>query len=525
MKKILSFAFIFFLISGINAQMKTGEAITLKADLKIDKDFKINKYIHSVFAEVLGDCVYDGIWVGKDSEIPNVDGIRKDFIDGCIEAGVTAIRWPGGVYADHYHWKYGIGPDRKNRMSSAAAVDMETSELTRVNMKGNEFGTDEFIRLCKLINASPVIVANTATGTPADLLDWFEYCNGDSTTFWGAKRAAYGNPEPYNVTIWALGNTDDNAWHIAYQDPLNYARDFLRYRTAIRHYKGIQVIGLGYSLRHNEPGWAGEFLNYVTRGGKAPGPNSISVHHYSGGGKSATSNCGPGIDFTDEQYYYSLNTIELYERDIEHHRAAIKNHTNPQYKTTISFDEWGFWHPDGKGGLRQSQPLRDGLFAALSLHTFYRNCDVVEYAMATQVINVLQSLFESDGEKFYKTPTFYVFKLFKSHRDQYLLPLTGMEEDAMLDCVMSSTEDGERITLSIINKHLTKEKTVRIPDWIVNEYNITESQSLTSLNVRDENTFDNPVKIKIHEIELNRDKSFTVGKHSVNVAVFEKISK
>lgn len=522
MKKYL-LNIVFFLMFALNlqGQSEPKSVIELKSTLSLNENFKINKYLHSVFAEVLGDCVYDGIWVGKNSTIPNIEGIRKDFIDGCKEAGVTAIRWPGGVFADSYHWKYGVGPNRKARMYSAMA-DLENDELTRVNTKSNEFGTDEFIKLCQLVGCEPIIVANTATGSPEELYDWFEYCNGDSTTWWGSKRAENGHLQPYNVKIWSLGNTDDNAWHIAYSDPINYAHDFLRYRTAIRRFSGIQVIGLGYSLRHNDPEWVGKFLDYVTRGATAAGPNSLSVHHYSGGAKSATKDCGPSVNFTDDQYYYSLNTVDLFRKDIEHHRLAIEKHTNPKFKTTICFDEWGFWHPDTRSGLRQSQTVRDGIFAAVSLHTFYRNSDIVEYAMATQVVNVLQSLFETKNEKTIKTPTFYVFKLFKAHLGQYIIPFSGLENEPMLDCVLSSSSDQKRVVLTAVNKHLTETKSIVLPTWLKNDYSISACSVINSKNVRDENTFENPFMIVDRPVKQGIFGKIDMEPHSVYRLILNK---
>ena len=176
----------------------TVKTLSINSDLIPLENFKINKFQHSVFAEVLGECVYDGIWVGKESKIPNVDGIRKDFIDGCKEAGVTAIRWPGGCFADHYHWKYGVGPNRKSRIYKANLEDGE--HVSKPETYSNEFGTNEFIELCRLVGCEPILVTNTATGIPADFLDWFEYCNGDTTTFYGSLRVKNGHPESYQVS-------------------------------------------------------------------------------------------------------------------------------------------------------------------------------------------------------------------------------------------------------------------------------------------------------------------------------------
>ena len=521
MKIIFAFVLTLVFMSKmvVHAQVN-DKTLTINSDLIPLEDFKINKFQHSVFAEVLGECVYDGIWVSKNSSIPNVDGIRKDFIEGCKEAGVTAIRWPGGCFADHYHWKYGIGSNRKSRIYKA---NLEGDQLiSHAETFSNDFGTDEFIELCRLVGCEPILVANTATGTPEEFLDWFEYCNGDSTTYFGSLRAKNGHPESYNVLHWALGNTDENFYHIAHEDPLNYARDFLRFRTTILDFKNVNLIGLGLSLRHNQPTWPAQMLDYVTRNQTSRGPNSLSVHHYTGGMKYP--GMGSALKFSDDEYYTALNSVSLFQKDIDHHREVIAKHTNPKFKTTICFDEWGFWHPeaDAKNQYRQPQPLRDGIFAALSLHTFYRNADIVEYAMETQVANVLQSLFETRGAEFYKTPTFYVFKLLKDHLGQNLVSFKGLESDPMLDAVMTVSEGKEKVVLSIVNKDLNQSRKLQLPESLVKNYLIADARVVNAENVRTENTFEKPLQVCDQELDLEKAGVITIEKHSVTRIVFRK---
>lgn len=521
MKIIFALILALMLVSKMPVQAQVNDkTLTINSDLIPFENFKINKFQHSVFAEVLGECVYDGIWVGKNSKVPNVEGIRKDFIEGCKEAGVTAIRWPGGCFADHYHWKYGVGPNRKGRIYKA---NLEGDQLiSHAESFSNDFGTDEFIELCRLVGCEPILVANTATGTPEEFLDWFEYCNGDTTTFYGSLRAKNGHPESYRVNNWALGNTDENVWFIASLDPLNYARDFLRYRTTILDFKNVNLIGLGLSLRHGQPNWPAQMLDYVTRNQVNRGPSSLSVHHYTGGMKYPRM--GSALKFTDEEYYNTLNSVSLFQKDIDHHREVIAKHTNPKFKTTICFDEWGFWHPeaDAKNQYRQPQPLRDGIFAALSLHTFYRNADIVEYAMETQVANVLQSLFETRGAEFYKTPTFYVFKLLKDHLGQNLVPMTGFESDPMLDAVMTVSEGKEQVTLSIVNKDLNQSRKLQLPESLVKNYLIADARVVNAEDVRTENTFEKPLQVCDQALDLKKAGVITIEKHSVTRIVFRK---
>ena len=224
-----------------------------------DKEKRVDRHLHSVFFEYFGRVIYDGIWVGKDSPIPNTDGLRQDVIDGCRELGVGAMRWPVGCCADHYHWRDGVGADRSPRLHP---IPEPANPVWR-----HEFGTDEFLRLCELTGADPVITVNTATGTPQEFLDWYEYINGDARTRYGQMRAANGHPEPYNVYYWALGNADENIWHVDFNDPESYARRYRQFQTVIRNLrKDLYVIGLGLSTRHKLPGWVGKSLDYLTHG-------------------------------------------------------------------------------------------------------------------------------------------------------------------------------------------------------------------------------------------------------------------
>lgn len=495
---------------------KEKSIVTLDCKLELVKTHRIGRFLHSVFGEFFGDVIYDGIWVGKDSKIPNIDGLRKDVIEGCREAGVTAFRWPGGCCADHYHWKDGVGPVRKNRIHPKPRP---------YRIWRHDFGTDEFIHFCRLIDAEPILVANVATGTPAEFFDWFEYCNGDKTTKYGSLRAANGHREPYNVGIWGIGNTDENVWHIDFNNPVAYAQNFLRWRTAILDFSPeVRLIGLGLSWRHGLSGWVEAFLDHVTFGQENRGPNSLSVHHYIGGIKERYKKCGPAVNYSDESYYFTINAIQSYQKDIDLHREYIKNHTSPKWPTTISFDEWGLWHPEAtkENGIRQPQTMRDAIFAAMALHTFYRNSDIVEYAMETQVTNLLQSLFETDGARFYKTPTFYVFKLFKEHLEQCLIPMTGYEKGPMLDCVASATDDLKIITLSLVNKNLYHSLQVKLPENLSSTYFIQDAQIIAPKDVRSQNTFDNPDEIAAKPYSAEKIGVLELPKYSITRIIFNK---
>lgn len=476
---------------------------------KPKQEFRISPKIHSVFFEYFGRVIYDGIWVGRDSKIPNIDGIRKDVIDGCREIGVGAMRWPGGCCADHYHWKNGVGKERYDRLHP---MSDPANPVWR-----HDFGTDEFLHFCELVGAEPIITVNTATGTPEEFLDWFEYVNGSSRTKYGQMRAENGHEQPYHVKYWGIGNTDENVWHVDFNNPISYAQSYLKYQTVLRFdRKNLYFIGLGLSTRHKMPGWTGKALDHITRNQRDKGPDALSIHHYLGGAKRGGELCGGAVDYSDEGYYSLLNLLERYQYDIDLHRVTIREHTNEVYPTKICFDEWGAWHPKATfdNNQNQQQTMRDAIFAALTFHIFYRNSDIVEFAMETQLSNLLQSLFETDGERFYKTPTFYIMKLFRAHQGQYLISVLPDDIDEDLDTVATVSEDGNSMTVSIVNRHLYESKQILL-DFAKDGWCVEAADIVTAENVRSYNTFDEPETIRDRKFDVSEDMSLVVPAHSV----------
>ncbi len=503
--------------SGDTALRYKKRTVAMKYNIIPQKknEFRVSKYLHSVFFEYFGHVIYDGIWVGKDSEIPNIDGIRKDVIEGCRELGVGAMRWPGGCCADHYHWKNGVGPDRPARIHP---LHDPANPVWR-----HDFGTDEFLRFCELTGADPVLTVNTASGTPEEFVDWYEYVNGPVETKYGRMRAENGHKEPYGVKFWGIGNTDENVWHNDFNNPVAYAQSYRKFQTVLRmKRKELFFIGLGLSARHKLPGWTGKALDYITRNQHELPPDALSVHHYLGGAKGGGEKCGGAVDYTDEGYYALLDLLERYQFDIDLHRTVIREHAGTGAKTKICFDEWGAWHPEATwdNNQNQRQTMRDAIFAALTLHIFYRNSDIVEFAMETQLSNLLQSLFETDGPRFFKTPTFYVMKLFREHLGQTLVHVLPDDIDKDLDTVATISQDETKLTVSIVNRHLYDEKKVCL--GLSDEWKLVKADAVTTDDVRACNTFDTPDRIRDHSVTLDDAKAPTVPPHSVLRLCFEK---
>ncbi|MBE6592981.1 MAG: hypothetical protein E7642_03200 [Ruminococcaceae bacterium] len=489
--------------------------------MKFIHTHKISKYLHGTFAEFFGSTTYDGIWVGRDSNIPNVNGIRLDVIEGIRDCGLTVFRWPGGCCAEKYHWQDGVGTDRKPRMHFIKDKNNGIWDMS--------FGTDEFIELCRLCDVEPMLVANVATGTPEEFRAWFEYCNGPAVTKYGSQRAANGHPEPYNVRLWGIGNTDENAWKMAYE-PHIYARDYLRFVTALdgnfnasadkKEADKCTLVGLGFSIRHGHHDWPAKVMDLVTCNGEFKGPDMLSVHHYLGSMKD--KKCGPDVEYTDQEYYYLIDALREYEKDIEFHRQLIRDHAYQGAPTYLAIDEWGAWHAEDtvETGRHSRQTMRDAIFGAIALHIFYRNCDVVKMANQTQLCNLNQSLFDTDGKHFVRTATYWVMKLFKEHMEQYLLE-GAFEADSSVDALASISEQGDRVVITAANKHLHSSEKLTLCSEL-SHMSVTSADIIYADDVRAYNTYDAPYNICAKHFDGVDFPTVTLPPHSVIRLVFEK---
>lgn len=481
---------------------------------------KINRYLHGTFAEFFGRTTYDGIWVGKDSDVPNINGIRLDLIEALKDCGITVFRWPGGCCAEKYHWQDGVGENRMPRMHFVADANKGIWDMS--------FGTDEFIEMCRLCNMEPMLVANVTTGTVDEFRSWFEYCNAPKETKYGAMRAKNGHPEPYGVHLWGIGNTDENTWKLAF-NPYSYAGDYCKFVSALdgnfaanpdgKLPEKCTLVGLGLSIRHGHGDWPAKVMDLITNNGEQKGPNMLSVHHYLGSMKD--KKCGDAVDYTDEEYYYLLDSLVKYQEDIDFHRQIIADHACKKAPTYLAIDEWGTWHDEDRieNDTHQRQTMRDAVFATKALHIFYRNADIVAMAMQTQTCNLNESLFDVRGKRFVKTPTFYVMKLFKEHLEQYLLD-GAFTSDDFVDALATVSEDGKRVVLTATNAHLYEAKTLTLCDELAN-MKVTASNMVYSDDVRNFNSFDNPNLITERDFTATLP-TITLPPYSVIRLVFEK---
>jgi alpha-N-arabinofuranosidase len=362
----------------------------------------ISPHIYGHFAEHLGRCIYDGLWVGEDSPIPNTDGMRDDVIQALRRLKPPVIRWPGGCFADDYHWQDGVGP----RAERPRRVNIHWGEV----IESNAFGTQEFVHFCRMVGAEPYICGNVGSGTVRELREWVEYCNfpGDSTL--ARQRAADGSPEPLNVTYWGVGNEN---WGCGGSfSPEDYCTEFRRYATYVRGFgKPSFVVACGPSS--NEIEWTIRFFRKLRKDYRDyRNIHGFAAHYYCGTAGTAT-------EYTVDQWYELIDKGLQMEQLVVQQRAAMDAY-DPERKIKLIVDEWGTWHPVVKGTrprfLYQQNTLRDALVAATTLDTCNRHADKVYMGNIAQTINVLQAMILTQGEAMLLTPTYHVYEMYVPHQ-------------------------------------------------------------------------------------------------------------
>lgn len=479
----------------------------------------INPNIYGHFVEHLGAVVYDGIWVGENSRIPNIGGIRKELVDALKRIKAPLFRYPGGCFADSYDWRDGIGerskrPRRTNFWYGVAGKDVPLNSTARI--EPNEFGTNEFMRFCQLVGGKAYMAANLRS-LPAQVFnEWVEYCNSPAgTTSLADQRAggAMGSRDPFRVEFWGIGN---ESWGCGGNlTPEEYSQEFRRFTAAVTGYDvPLKFIGAGASS--DDLNWTQGFFAKMREKGEGIF-NKIygwGVHHYSwnvSAGRTNDWNDGKGdaVKFNTEQYYELLREADKLEGFINQH-WTIMGEYDRRHQTKIVVDEWGSWHRPGTELkpthlLGQQNTMRDALLASLTLDIFNRNADKVVMANVAQLVNCLHSLFLADGDKFLLTPTFHVFEMFMPHSGaQNIRAITsapkltydrnGKPTD-FWSLNSSASVNGKQLTLTVTNPHLTETRETEIA---VRGAKIASAKArvLSDKDVHAHNTFENPQAVQ-----------------------------
>jgi len=486
----------------------------------------VDPKIFGHFIEHLGRCIYPGIWVGKDSNIPNENGLRRDVIQAFKSIKAPIIRWPGGCFADAYHWEDGVGP---------VELRPRRANIWWGGEESNEFGTDEFIKLCRVVGAEPYICVNVGSGSPSEALAWLEYCNYVGNTKYARLRAENGHPEPYNVIYWGVGNEN---WGCGGSfDPVYYAWEYRRFATFLKQADPrIKLIVCGHISRdwnYRVMEALRDFIHLV---------DYLSIHYYFFRNQQRY---GDDVKFTDEQYLNLLFDVQHLEYQIKQAIAVVDFFSEGRKDIGIAVDEWGVWHPQAtnENGLYQQNTLRDAILAASVLNLFIKYSRKVKIANLAQAVNVLQSICLTRGEKTILTPTYHVFKMYSPHmgnvavkvdvespvikeptETDYPRPRRRLEPLRALDASASISRDGQQLILTLVNQSLDEDLDVEISLDGNREVYDGLLMILNASDVRAYNDFDAPENVKVREETLSvKGGSFTyrAEKHSVNTLIMK----
>lgn len=457
----------------------------------------ISRQIFGQFAEHLGTGIYGGVWVGPDSAIPNVRGIRTDVVEALKAIRVPNVRWPGGCFADEYHWRNGIGAPSARR----ATVNANWGGA----IEPNTFGTDEFMDFVGQVGTEAYVSVNVGSGTLEEAQEWVAYMTADQRSAAGAERAANGNPEPYKLKFLGIGNENwgcgGNMRPEHYIDLLKrYARFSRNYNPAQQTTETMQRIAVGPNdgdTSYTEAvmkAWAERDWSWSIEG--------LSMHSYSVSGWPPSL---PATGFGEDQYARLLADTLKMDRFIAQH-SAIMDKYDPEKAVPLVIDEWGAWLAPTPGSpegfLQQQNSMRDAILAALNFNIFARHADRVRGANIAQMANVLQAVILTDGPRMVLTPTYWVHKLYLPMQDATFVPvdfeageyrhgdivLPGIDAVAMRD-------SGGKLWLALVNVDPGKATDVAV-DVSGAAVRRAQGEVLTASNVDSINTFDAPSTVR-----------------------------
>ena len=448
---------------------------------------KISRHIYGQFAEHLGTCIYGGLWVGEESPIPNTKGYRTDVLEALKRLDIPNLRWPGGCFADEYHWMDGIGPRN------------ERPKMSNNNWGGlvedNSFGTHEFLNLCEILGCEPYVSLNVGSGTVEEMAKWVEYMTSDGDTPMAKLRRENGRDKAWKVRFIGVGN---ESWGCGgNMRPEYYADLYRRYATYCRNYDGNRLFKIACGAGEYDLNWTETMMKRVgTR------MNGLSLHYYTVTGWKGKK--GSATEFDDEDYYWTIGKCLDIENAIKAH-IAIMDKYDPQKRVGLMVDEWGtWWEPEPGTQLFQQNTLRDAFVAALSLNVFHKYVDRIRMTNIAQVVNVLQSMILTRGDKMVLTPTYYVYEMYRPHQDAVYLPLDidapirKVRDDRTIPLVSATASRDEqgRIHVSLANVDVDKSRKMRVTLDEVKAKKVSGT-ILTSKKITDLNTFEKPDKVKL----------------------------
>lgn len=462
---------------------------------------KINKEIYGHFSEHLGRCIYEGLYVGEDSPIENVNGMRTDVVEALKEIRVPVLRWPGGCFADEYHWKDGIGPKE------------ERKKIVNTNWGGvvedNSFGTHEYFELCRQLGCKTYINGNLGSGTVREMSEWIEYMTFDGVSPMAELREKNGHKEPWHVDYFGVGN--ENWGCGGNMTPEFYANEYRRYQTFVRDYKkdhAINKICCGANVDDYE--WTKSVLDtcYSHMHPQAHGfMDGLSLHYYVH--PEGWEIKGSATDFDGKVWYKTLSKA-IYMDELIRRHGSIMDEYDPEKQIGMIVDEWGNWFTvepgTNPGFLYQQNTMRDALVAGITLNIFNKHSDRVKMANIAQMVNVLQAVILTEGDKMIKTPTYHIFNMYKYHQDAMLLSSSietetiGLDEYQVPNLSESVSLDSEGV-MHITLANLSTDQSYDI-DTVIRDQSITSVQSeIVVGNMHDMNTFEAPDTVHVEAFD------------------------
>lgn len=485
-----------------------------------NKKGHINPEIQGHFSEHLGRCIYEGIFVGKDSSIPNVNGMRTDVVEALKDIQIPVLRWPGGCFADEYHWKDGIGPaeGRKKMINTHWGGVVED----------NSFGTHEFFELCRQIGCETYINGNMGSGTVQEMSEWVEYMTFDGVSPMADLRAENGHEKPWTVDFFGIGN--ENWGCGGNMNPEFYGNMYRRYQTFVRDYDGnkkIRKIACGANSDDYE--WTQEVMKACFRRispqqhGMMDG---LSLHYYTV--PETWDHKGSATEFAEKDWYKTMKKTMYMEELIRRH-SAIMDQYDPDKKVGMIVDEWGTWYDvepgTNPGFLYQQNTMRDALVAGINLNLFNKHSDRVKMANIAQMVNVLQSMILTEGEKMVKTPTYHVFDLYQVHQENDLLASSleteqvGLEDEYMVPNLTESVSVDADGVLHITMTNVDLEKAYPVKAVLLGKEAGEIKAEIVTGHMQDKNTFEEPETVGVQGFDgvqaAKEGISFTIPACSV----------
>ena len=451
----------------------------------------ISRHIYGHFSEHLGRCIYDGFWVNDSMNVPKKDRIRLDIVEALKKIKVPNLRWPGGCFADEYHWRDGIG-SRKER-----------PYMVNTNWGGvsedNSFGTHEFLDLCTLLNCEPYIAGNVGSGTVEEMAKWVEYLNSDAKSTMTDLRKQNGRNEPWRVKFWGVGN---ESWGCGGNMTADfYADQYKRYAVYCRNYTNAPLIKIASGANSSDYNWTETLMKNV-----GPGRMwGLTLHYYTIPSGSWGKK-GSATAFDEKEYFNTMKNCLVMEDLVTRH-STIMDKYDPAKKTALVVDEWGIWTDvepgTNPGFLYQQNSLRDAIIAGTTLNIFNNHSDRVRMANLAQTINVLQALILTKGNQILLTPTYHVFDLYKVHMDAKKLNINFKSPDytngdSKIPALNISASQDSTGAVHITLVNIDPTKTISLNTVLPGiKFKTVTGQILTSKKLTDINTFENPNNIKI----------------------------